>query len=154
MNKSSGLRTTCTMRYLPPSSSGWTFECPPLSSCSAAAAVVNSEGRLVHSCDFTTALMKRRNLELKAKFEGDSSYYTFKRLVPGAVSVALIGSTCTTLPQRWRAPPWRSCWRPTARVPHKPLKMSPIRWPGCWGWKWEGQQKSLNMSFNTSSSCF
>ena len=44
------------------------------------------------------ALMKRRMLILKAKFEGGSSYYSFKRLVPGAINVGLIGATCAALP--------------------------------------------------------
>jgi hypothetical protein len=34
---------------------------------------------------------------LKAKFEGGSSQFSFKRLVPGSFNLGLIGSTCTTL---------------------------------------------------------
>jgi hypothetical protein len=37
-------------------------------------------------------------LFLKAKFEGGSTYYSFKRLVPGAFKMDFIGSTCTALP--------------------------------------------------------
>jgi hypothetical protein len=37
-------------------------------------------------------------LNLKAKFEGVSSYFGFKRSVPGAFNVGLKGSTCTALP--------------------------------------------------------
>ena len=40
------------------------------------------------------------NLNLKAKFEGGSPYDGFKRLVPGAVNMGFIGSTCTALPRR------------------------------------------------------
>jgi hypothetical protein len=43
-------------------------------------------------------LLERRKLNLKAKFEGGSSYHSFKRLVPGAFNVGSIGSTCTALP--------------------------------------------------------
>ena len=41
---------------------------------------------------------KRRKLNLKAKLEGSSSHYSFKRLVPGAFSVGFIGSICNALP--------------------------------------------------------
>jgi len=37
-------------------------------------------------------------MNLKARYEGDSSHYSFKRSVPGAFNVGLIGSTCTALP--------------------------------------------------------
>ena len=50
--------------------------------------------------------VKRRKLNLKAKFEGDSSYYSFKRLAPDAVNVGLKGSTCTAVPGA------RLGWRP------------------------------------------
>jgi hypothetical protein len=43
-------------------------------------------------------LMKRRKLILKAKVESNLSYFSFKRLGPGAFNVGLIGSTCTALP--------------------------------------------------------
>jgi hypothetical protein len=42
--------------------------------------------------------MERRKLNLKAKFEGGSSYYTLEHLVPRAFTMGSIGSTCTTLP--------------------------------------------------------
>jgi hypothetical protein len=42
----------------------------------------------------------RRKLKLKRKLESGSSHFTSKRLVTGAFSVSLIGSTCTALPQR------------------------------------------------------
>jgi hypothetical protein len=38
-------------------------------------------------------------LNLKANFEGGSSYFSFKRLVLGAFHIGLIGSTCTALPR-------------------------------------------------------
>jgi hypothetical protein len=43
-------------------------------------------------------LVQRRKLNLKAKFESGSSGFSFKRLVPGAFYVGLIGSTCTARP--------------------------------------------------------
>jgi hypothetical protein len=39
--------------------------------------------------------MKRRKLNLKATFETSLPYSSFKRMVPGAFNVGLIGSTCT-----------------------------------------------------------
>jgi len=42
--------------------------------------------------------VKRRNLNLKAKVESGSSYFSFRCLVPGAFNMGLIGSTCTALP--------------------------------------------------------
>jgi hypothetical protein len=53
-----------------------------------------------------TSMVYRRKLNLKANFEGDSSYYSFKRFVLGAFDVGLIGSTCIALP--WGS---RSTWR-------------------------------------------
>ena len=47
----------------------------------------------------TATSMKRRKLKLKANLESDFSNYSFKRLVPGAFNVGLIGSTCTTSPR-------------------------------------------------------
>jgi hypothetical protein len=44
----------------------------------------------------------RRKLNLKAKFEGVPSYSSFKRSVPGAFNMGLIGSTCTALHWQWR----------------------------------------------------
>ena len=44
------------------------------------------------------AVMKRRKLNLKAKFESGLSHFSFKRLVQCAFNVGLIGSTCTALP--------------------------------------------------------
>jgi hypothetical protein len=44
------------------------------------------------------AELERRKLNLKAKFEGDSSYYSFKRSVPGSFNMGFIGSTGTALP--------------------------------------------------------
>jgi len=46
--------------------------------------------------------LKRRKLNLKAKFKGRSSYYSFKRLVPGGFNLGFIGSTCTVLPSELR----------------------------------------------------
>jgi hypothetical protein len=43
--------------------------------------------------------MQRRKLNLKAQLEGGSSYYSFKRAVPGAFSVSLTGSTFTVSPE-------------------------------------------------------
>ena len=37
-------------------------------------------------------------VEIEAKLESSLSYSSFKRLVPGALNVGLIGSTCTALP--------------------------------------------------------
>jgi len=37
-------------------------------------------------------------VDLKAKFEGGSSCYSFKRLVPGSFNMGVIGSTYTTPP--------------------------------------------------------
>ena len=45
------------------------------------------------------AQVYRRKLKLKAKFEGGSSYYSFKRLVPGAFNLGLTGSACTASPR-------------------------------------------------------
>ena len=42
--------------------------------------------------------LKRRKKNLIAKFQSASLYYSFKRLVPGAFNMGLIGSTCTGLP--------------------------------------------------------
>jgi hypothetical protein len=38
-------------------------------------------------------------LNLKADFEGGSSFYSFKGLIPGAFDIGLIGWTCTALPR-------------------------------------------------------
>jgi hypothetical protein len=62
-------------------------------------------------------MLKWRKLKLKAKLESNLSCFTFKRLVPGAFSLGLIGSICTALPcaasavtcaRRWAAAtrPW------------------------------------------------
>jgi hypothetical protein len=40
----------------------------------------------------------RRRLNLKAKFEGGSPDYGFKRVAPGAFNLDSICSTCTALP--------------------------------------------------------
>ena len=40
-----------------------------------------------------------RTLNLKAKFEGETSYPGFKRVVLGGFNVGVIGSTCTALPR-------------------------------------------------------
>jgi hypothetical protein len=42
--------------------------------------------------------MKRRKLNLKAKFESGPSHVSFNRLVPAPFNAGLIGSTCTALP--------------------------------------------------------
>jgi len=44
------------------------------------------------------ARFKRRKLNLKAKCESSSSYFSFKSLVPGAFNAGFIGSICTALP--------------------------------------------------------
>jgi len=44
------------------------------------------------------SVLYRRKLNLKAKFEGGSSYYSCKRVVPGAFNMGFIGSTCAALP--------------------------------------------------------
>jgi hypothetical protein len=55
-------------------------------------------------------MLWRRKLNLTAKFEGGSSYYPFKRLVPGAFNMDFIGETCTALP----------CTSPSPRHPLNP----------------------------------
>ena len=45
------------------------------------------------------SVVLRRKLKLKATFESNSSDFRFKRRVPGAFSVGLIGSTCTAIPR-------------------------------------------------------
>jgi hypothetical protein len=59
-----------------------------------------------------SALVQRRKLNSKAKFEGGSPYYGFKRLVPGAFNMCLIETACTNLPWRARGRPARWPWRP------------------------------------------
>jgi len=41
-----------------------------------------------------------RNLNVKAKFESSSSYFSFKRFAPSAFNVGFIGATSTALPRR------------------------------------------------------
>ena len=67
-------------------------------------------------------LLQRRKLNLKAKFEGGSSCYSFKRSVPGAFNKRFIGSTCITLPC---APPARAPLRPPPPPP-PPLHPPPL----------------------------
>jgi len=43
-------------------------------------------------------MVYRRKLNLIPTFESGSSYFGFKRIVPSAFNMGLIGSTCTTLP--------------------------------------------------------
>jgi hypothetical protein len=45
-------------------------------------------------------IVQRRKLNLKAIFKSTLSYSSFKRLVPGAVNLDFIGSTCTASPLR------------------------------------------------------
>jgi hypothetical protein len=45
------------------------------------------------SCFACSSTEYRRDLKLKANIESSFSYFSFRRLVPGAVSVGLIGST-------------------------------------------------------------
>jgi len=40
----------------------------------------------------------RRNLNLKPEVQTSTSHLSFKRSVPGAFNMGLIGSTCTALP--------------------------------------------------------
>jgi len=47
---------------------------------------------------YISAVGWRRKLKLKAQVESDSSCFSVQRLVPGALNVGLIGSTCTKLP--------------------------------------------------------
>jgi len=59
----------------------------------------------------------RHKLYLKGKLQSSSSYCSFKRLVPGAFNMGLIGSTCTALPRATSA--WRaSRAAPTCRGLH------------------------------------
>ena len=69
----------------------------------------------------SSTALQRRKLKLKVKFESGPSYFSFKRLDPGAFNMGFIGSTCTALPRRrsrgqTRAPTGSSRWRRT-RVP-------------------------------------
>jgi len=41
-------------------------------------------------------------VEIESKIESTSSYFSFKRLVPGGFNLGLIGSTCTAPPRRRR----------------------------------------------------
>jgi len=52
------------------------------------------ERRVTH-----VAEVERRKLKLKAKFESNLSYCSFKCLVPGAFNMGLIGSTCPAPPK-------------------------------------------------------
>jgi hypothetical protein len=45
--------------------------------------------------------VEQRKLNLKPKFEGGSTCYSFKRFIPGALNRGLIGSTSTALPKGW-----------------------------------------------------
>jgi hypothetical protein len=56
----------------------------------------------LNRCPFTfsshIAALYRRKLQLKAKFEIEPSYLSFKSIDPGAVNTGFIGSTCTAVP--------------------------------------------------------
>jgi hypothetical protein len=94
----------------------------PVSSTSLGTAGTRANRKAL-PCNLAT-LMWRRKLNLKANFEGSSSYYSFKRLVSGVLSLGFKGPTCTALPWGWprrrpsprRAPP--AC---THRPPVVPL---------------------------------
>jgi hypothetical protein len=49
--------------------------------------------------DIARPSLWRRKLNLKATFESGSSYLSVKRLLPGALNLGLIGSTCTASPR-------------------------------------------------------
>jgi hypothetical protein len=51
-----------------------------------------------NSSTFFGAVKQGCKLNLKANFEGNSSHYGFKCLIPGAFNWGFIGSTCTALP--------------------------------------------------------
>ena len=71
--------------------------------CAARDAALTRELAALASSPSATSV-QRRNLNSKAKFEGGSSCYGFKRSVPGAFNVGFIGSACTALPRRLRPP--------------------------------------------------
>jgi hypothetical protein len=79
-------------------------------------------------CTGAAARVKRRKLKLKAKFEGGSSYYSFKRSVPGAVNLDIIGSTCTALPGR-EVSSLRLGPRPVEHVHHAPSETERVEVP-------------------------
>ena len=58
------------------------------------------EHRALHADvnDAPSSGMKRRKLNLTATFESSSSYFSFKRIAPGAFNTRFIGSTCIVLP--------------------------------------------------------
>jgi len=63
------------------------------------ASVFVSSADVASSISTTPApFMYRRKSKFKAKFESGTSYYCFKRLVPGAFKVGLIGSSCAASP--------------------------------------------------------
>ena len=58
------------------------------------------------------ALVVAAQVNLKAKLESNLSYFSFRRLVPGAFNLVFMGWTCTTLPRtarRSRCPPGDGC---------------------------------------------
>ena len=74
------------------------------------------------------SVVYRRKLELKAKLESGSTYCRFKRLLPGAFNVGLIGSACTALPWcageppgAWTRTPRGACRAPSAGAYTPPL---------------------------------
>jgi len=70
---------------------------------SPTASTRSASTKVLNTC---TSSLKRRKLKLKANFEGGPSYYSFKRLVPGALNMGLTGSSCTSLPR----------WGPASRI--------------------------------------
>jgi hypothetical protein len=72
-----------------------------------------------YSCSSSIAAAagsERRKLDVKAACESNVLHFSFKRLVPGAFNVEMIGSTCTILPGRtgYRRPPGACAGRPDA----------------------------------------
>jgi len=59
-------------------------------------------------------------VERRSKFESSFSYFGFRRSVPGAFNVGLIGSTYTALPRGWEQPcfPAAARTRPWRRAHH------------------------------------
>jgi len=74
-------------------------EAGPARLAAAAAASAAARARAA-----ATVVKRRKLMNFKATFESGLSYFSFKRSVPGAFNVGLIGSICTALPWRSRPP--------------------------------------------------
>jgi len=70
-------------------------------------------------------LVVAANAAFEPKFEGSSSYFSFKHFVPGAFKKGFIGPTCTALPCPQRPSQWPS--RRRQRPPSRGLHSSTFR---------------------------